>query len=385
MADDAPLRATGPVFNVRDREFSATGDGVADDTEAIGKALGELRKAGGGVLFFPPGTYLTEPIEPPSHCALVGYSAWGSTVPGGPGETVLKLHPSRPVDPWGLIRFRGRQEGVRLVGLTLDGEKRENLQGIRVRCAIESAANLMFEGCTIRNFGLNGLAVESVRGLHLRRCTFDGNGVNHTVNGNPSTAHGIYAADVRDLFLTDSVIVRNAGCGILIGFRWSKVTITGTRFEGNGRYGLLVHDGSAQGRGQGEELELSGCRIESHANRPGIGIIFFGQGDPPVGVDPHPYKHIRITGNLFASNKGHHIEFRHPADLLVTGNALRAGKIQGAGNAIPEHALFLQGTLNCVVVGNDMLQGYVHQPFQKEGANKNVIDEPNYCKPLLPG
>ncbi len=48
------------VFDVR--QYGAKGDGKTLDTEAIQKALDECGQAGGGIVQFPPGTYLSKPI-----------------------------------------------------------------------------------------------------------------------------------------------------------------------------------------------------------------------------------------------------------------------------------------------------------------------------------
>jgi polygalacturonase len=48
------------VFDVR--QYGAKGDGKTLDTEAIQKALNECGQAGGGIVHFPPGTYLSKPI-----------------------------------------------------------------------------------------------------------------------------------------------------------------------------------------------------------------------------------------------------------------------------------------------------------------------------------
>src|ERR1700722_18120273 len=55
-------RADSPshVFDVK--ESGAKGDGKALDTEAIQKALDDCGKAGGGIVRFPAGTYLSKPI-----------------------------------------------------------------------------------------------------------------------------------------------------------------------------------------------------------------------------------------------------------------------------------------------------------------------------------
>src|SRR5450432_2682394 len=43
-------------LNVHD--FGATGDGSTDDAAAIQSAINQATSAGGGVVFFPPGTFL---------------------------------------------------------------------------------------------------------------------------------------------------------------------------------------------------------------------------------------------------------------------------------------------------------------------------------------
>jgi len=66
--------ANGYVYDYRVnvKDFGAKGDGVADDTEAIGKALADIESHGGGICYFPIGTYRCTTIPVPGKTILEG-------------------------------------------------------------------------------------------------------------------------------------------------------------------------------------------------------------------------------------------------------------------------------------------------------------------------
>jgi hypothetical protein len=79
-----PVATTGVshVFNVKDGAFGAKGDGEADDTEAIKAAVAAVAANGGGVIYFPPGTYLySKTITPVSNCHWRG---------AGPNASIIR-------------------------------------------------------------------------------------------------------------------------------------------------------------------------------------------------------------------------------------------------------------------------------------------------------
>lgn len=64
---------SGLVFNVKSPAYGAVGDGVTNDQSAIQAALAAAVAAGGGIVFFPKGTYLTTTaMEWDTRVALVG-------------------------------------------------------------------------------------------------------------------------------------------------------------------------------------------------------------------------------------------------------------------------------------------------------------------------
>ncbi|HZM02550.1 MAG TPA: glycoside hydrolase family 28 protein [Candidatus Saccharimonadales bacterium] len=87
--------ASGPaLFNVRD--YGAKGDGAALETAAITRAIDACAGAGGGVVYVPPGNYLTGTLILQSHVTLqieAGATLLGSENP--------EDYPLR-ADPWGI-------------------------------------------------------------------------------------------------------------------------------------------------------------------------------------------------------------------------------------------------------------------------------------------
>lgn len=79
-----PIHTNGTpgTFVVTDPKYGAYGDGVHDDTAAIQAAIDDAQDAGGGVVYLPPGTYLTTSSLAISgnHVALAGAGMFTSTI-----------------------------------------------------------------------------------------------------------------------------------------------------------------------------------------------------------------------------------------------------------------------------------------------------------------
>jgi polygalacturonase len=95
------------------RDYGAAGNGAAKDTAAVAKAVAAASKAGGGVVLFPPGHYLTGAIALQSNVTLEVEA--GATILGSPDPEDYPLRDSG----WGV----GRQERSSLIW----AEKAENV------------------------------------------------------------------------------------------------------------------------------------------------------------------------------------------------------------------------------------------------------------------
>ena len=103
--------APAAVYNVRDH--GAAGNGTVKDTAAIAKTIAAATQAGGGVIYFPPGRYLTGAITLASNLTLEVDA--GATILGSPDPEDYPLRDSG----WG----DGRQERSSLIW----AEKAENV------------------------------------------------------------------------------------------------------------------------------------------------------------------------------------------------------------------------------------------------------------------
>ncbi|GIH14088.1 glycoside hydrolase family 55 protein [Rugosimonospora africana] len=119
------------AFNVR--HFGAAGDGTTDDTDSLRKAISAAREHG-GVVFFPPGTYLTRRLTMYSGVHLRG---------SGGDATTLRLHPGAnsailESDGFATLTGTGHNGGITMFSvrdLALDGNKAHNPKagyGLRV-------------------------------------------------------------------------------------------------------------------------------------------------------------------------------------------------------------------------------------------------------------
>lgn len=157
----ASVKANGVTdwFNVK--SYGATGNGTTDDTTAIQNAINACHTAGGGVVYFPAGTYLVTPTGSPA------------------------------------------------IGLSLSGMQGVRLEGAGAQCTtLKKGGN----GTLIQ---LSGAATDTTGATHCKYC----NVANLAVNGNSMTGlvFQMYYADnivLRDVLVTSNadIVLDTAEC-----------------------------------------------------------------------------------------------------------------------------------------------------------------------------
>lgn len=100
--------------------FGALGNNSADDRPAIQAAIAACIAAGGGVVYFPQGTYL---------CSKDGANPYSFDLNGATDVqflgaslgTIVKQSGTAGTNPWSLFRIRGGSQRIRFSNMTLDG------------------------------------------------------------------------------------------------------------------------------------------------------------------------------------------------------------------------------------------------------------------------
>jgi len=159
------------------RHHGAKGDGRTLDTEAIDSAIKTISKLGGGVVYFPPGRYLTAPLSMQSRVTL--YLETGATVLGSTQAERYKKGAG------GLINGRDLED-IAIIGRgTIDGQGEVFKQGgLRpVLFKFNKCANILIEGITTRNsasWNQNYSDCENIviRGINLENiCNWNNDGL----------------------------------------------------------------------------------------------------------------------------------------------------------------------------------------------------------------
>jgi Pectate lyase superfamily protein/Calx-beta domain len=146
--------------NVRD--FGAVGDGIADDTQAIQRAIDATYSRGGGVVVFSPGTYVVTSVDIKSNITYQGY-----------GAKILRPAMQPNFTRTFTTEYSGQQDSGPLIikGLTFDGNSQN--QGTYRNFRLEQSALLFLSG----NRGLPGKLQAVVEDSTFQNGVADGIGV----------------------------------------------------------------------------------------------------------------------------------------------------------------------------------------------------------------
>jgi len=304
------------VVNVKD--FSAVGDGVADDTVAIKRALATALQSK-GTIFFPPGVYLiTDTLEVTDTVTIVG-AGWGSVIKLKPGVRKIMVAIQAQSST-------GETVGFQVSNLAFDGNLGGQLDAGLIQ--INSAVGFAVDHVWVRNGGRPG---------ESRSQGVDGIAVAVKSPANLVASRGV---------ITNSLIEKTTKPGIL----WSTHATDGL-VSGNiirGQLGNSQTPCLAVSEGRNVTIvgnSMSGCEGS------GISIANGGNNVPPL--------HAVVTGNHVYSNGTGTVEGN--GIQVVNGGRDRNVFIEISDNVVFEnggpaapdgHGIFVQNVDHVVVKGN---------------------------------
>lgn len=243
----------GLFFNVKSAEFGGIGDGVVDDTLAIAAAL-TAATAGGGIVFFPPGTYrVTASSTIPPKVSL-----WGA----GVGATFIEMdHASNSI----------------LIG-SASTNGAQVIQGISFRANVLCTGNTIFTNMAtklvVRDCHFNG---DAMRGHFIQ---ISNSGAEVTATGclfditSGTTQSAIQCASgrlVMDGGTRVNVITISAQTVSMV--LMGNGTVTGCYFDDNST-GAGTYSGVEQNGGASSSVSVVGNHFSSLGNATFTGIEF---------------------------------------------------------------------------------------------------------------
>lgn len=173
-----------PLGHFDVRQFGAVGDGSHDDRDAIQRAIDAAQRVGGGVIYFPAGTYIVGSTfsilrsgvaGTPTRLALLG-APEGAILKAGDGNTSTSS-----------IMNINERNNVLVYGLTFDGNI-DNISGTPTRdVLVISAEEVVFDSCVFKNSKGHGLFFSTdIKKSGVRSCRFVNMGNLHDTTGQGS-------------------------------------------------------------------------------------------------------------------------------------------------------------------------------------------------------
>jgi hypothetical protein len=323
-----------PSLSADVREFGAKGDGMADDFEAIQKAVD------GGSIHFPRGSYriarpITIDLNKTGFAAISGDGTARLIMAGaGPAIRIIGTH-AGSADPKSVKpTVWERERAPRIAGLEIVGDHPE-------ADAIQASGTMQLT--------VTGVVIRKVR-------------------------HGIHLTERnRNVLISDCHIYENSGCGVFLDrVNLHQINIANCHISYNRGGGVVSRGGEVRNLhigtcdiesnmgpdqpatanvlidctdGSTAEVAITGCTIQHNSKSAGsANIRFIGRGVTSTrNATATQEGHLTVTGNVF-SDVMVNIHLQHVRGATITGNTFWEGF---------EHDLLIEDSDSVVVGPND--------------------------------
>lgn len=316
--------------------FGAVGDGEADDTAAVQRAV----DSGGGDICLPKGTYrITSPIV--VDLDKLGYTS----IRGGGVATIVMAGPG---------------PAIRLVGTHF---KSADPEGFAENVWLRQRMPLV-DGIGIQGEHAESIGIEAVGTMQLTVTRVHIRGV----------LHGIHLVENnRNVIIAGCHIYENRGVGVFyddVNLHQSNISHSHISYNGGG--GIVTRGGNVR------NIHIAGCDIESNMSpdQPPTANVLIDCSESPYGT-----AEVAITGCTIQHN---HVS-PDSANIRILGRgqprpdreAGRWGNVTISGNVLSDVAVnvHLAGCRGVAVTGNTFWMGYAHDMLVEDCAD--VVIGPN--------
>ncbi|HEX6257951.1 MAG TPA: glycosyl hydrolase family 28-related protein [Candidatus Saccharimonadales bacterium] len=322
---DLAVAQGSQVISVKDVEFGAIGDGVADDTAAIQAAI----TAAGAtkVCYFPPGTYLISATLTLQNGGVYVGGGWNSIIKQKDATNLTRL-----------LEWPSGASKCHMADLLIDGNRTNN-----------NAATC---------YGVYGFAVQysTFRNVRVQEVNGDGWRFDGTTGG--------FANTTSTVNMTDCWAYGNTNNGVVLTSFVADVHILGGDYGFNGASAVTLQSGSCTIRNAtlwgttggpgllvgGPSNQITNCNIEGN-HRHGVEVNQFGSYTFINGC--------KIYANSVAGNSAFDAVYVNGVSgspvsaVVLTDNFIYSNMF--AGGTVPDHAIqFGPFHQNCHVTGNNV-------------------------------
>lgn len=304
-----------PYFDVR--HFGAVGDGVTDDTAAIQAAIDACAAAGGGIVYFPVGTYLTGKLLLATGVRLTG--------PGRRATLKLKNNTNDHLIAATTVSDCG------VFGLLLDGNRVNQTAGHCIRP--EGVTGFTVQDCEIKNAYRYGIGAQAGTNKRMRYADLyihdvGGDGID-LKNVNDDSECTLISDVHVESFGLDGALTTQAGIDIRGSARLVNINVRGMPTDGTGvrfRQGETV---DANGFG-GHRSSLTNFEI-------------IGSGGTQIGVSAVARDVVVSSGYISGVHRGvNFTDARCRAIGVTAEDCLDAGFMtDNDGTSIADHCVFV--------------------------------------------
>jgi len=324
------------IINVK--SYGSKGDGVTDDTIAVQNALNAAGTAGGGIIYFPKGTYLISNIEYSANCIFVGACKNCTTI-----EHIANTN-DNAIERSGVLRGN-----IGFYNLTFDGNK--DNQTTRNNFLYLIASRVDIENCIFQNTIQNAIYIDADDVVTVNNCQFKNMEEHSGVAGEYTEA--IYVVGSTKIIMNGNyfyapvpVVTDSAPGGITLSGTAPEVTLTNNIFDGIG---------------QNIAGNLIGC-IDLYTNADNsiiIGNKFYNYGYVPLK--------LQNSGNVICSNN------------IVQGYNGTAGQAivyqpSQRSHAVTYNAVISNNILKNTVGPGIYIQGDLGQLAKRITVSSNIIE-----------